>query len=125
MPLDVFEKADERLSFVSDPSDFGPKVPRIVLTSAAASGAERLTRVARSDDLHEATPRLAVEGTKVTPDRRLIQGRVFHPCHESGRSVAFPLNVTNSSQLFCKYDFKCDAQHSGTGAQVEVMEGGR
>lgn len=42
-------------------------------------------------------PWLAVEGSKVIPDKRVIQGRVVHPRHESGRSVGFPLDETNSS----------------------------
>ena len=31
-----------------------------------------------SDAIHEATPWLAVEGSKISPDRRIIKGFVLH-----------------------------------------------
>lgn len=47
--------------------------------------------------MNAAAPRSAVEGSKVAPDRRLTQGLVRHPSHESGRCVTFPLDETHSS----------------------------
>ena len=47
--------------------------------------------------MNEATPWAAIKGGNVVPDRSRIQGRIFHPCHESSRSVGFPLDVTNSA----------------------------
>lgn len=68
------------------------------------------------DDIHEAAPRSAVEGGNVVPDRRAIQGRVFHPCHERGRCVGFPLDVTHSS-ISWGGDMESEVKTSGSGAE--------
>lgn len=47
--------------------------------------------------MNAAAPWSAIEGFKIVPDRCLIQGRVGHPGHESGRCVSFPLDVTDSA----------------------------
>ena len=73
-----------RDSLVDDAGDMGPEVARIIGAPALACDRERLARIARSDDVHRAAPRAAVEVGNVVPDRRAIQGRVFHPRHESG-----------------------------------------
>jgi len=61
--------------------------------------AEGLTGIACSDEMKAAAPRAAVEGSKIVPDSRLTQGLVRHPCHESGRGMALPLDETYSSIL--------------------------
>jgi len=62
-----------------------------------ARDAERLARISADDNIHRSTPRAAVKGGNVVPQRRFIQGRVFHPRHEGGRSIGFPLDVTHSA----------------------------
>lgn len=47
--------------------------------------------------MNAATPWPAIEGFEVVPDRCRLQGLVFHPGHESGRSMGFPLDVTYSA----------------------------
>ena len=56
-----------------------------------------MARIARSDDIHRAAPRAAVEGGNVVPDNSLIQGRVFHPRHESGCGEGFPFDMAHST----------------------------
>jgi hypothetical protein len=96
MPFDVFAEHPFGADLVDDSGDVGPKVTRIRVAGALAGGAEGLTGIAGRDEMNAAAPRSAVEGSKIAPDRRRCQGLVFHPCHESGRRVAFPLNETNS-----------------------------
>ena len=74
-----------------------PEVARIVRAPALAGDAERLARIARRDEIHRTAPRPAVEAGKIVPDRRLIQGLVFHPRHEDGRGEGVPLDVTHST----------------------------
>lgn len=74
-----------------------PQPAGIAHAKPPAGIAFSLARVAASDDIHDATPAAAVEGGNVVPDRRRIQGRVFHPCHEGGRGEGFPFDVTHSS----------------------------
>ena len=97
--------------------DFAPVMvagvaPEIDVAELAPRDGKRLARIAAMDDIHQAAPRSAVEAGNVVPDRRAIQGRVFHPRHESGCGVAFPLDVTNSSI----------SGHSKVEAEVEPAE---
>lgn len=97
MPFDVFEEAPFGLHLPDDPPDVWPEVPGVFFPASLACKAERLTGITGSEDMNAVTPRAAVEGGNVRPDRSLIQGRVFHPRHESGRREGFPLDVTNSA----------------------------
>lgn len=94
---DIFEEDDRGIAFPDDAGNVRPEMAWIGLTEAAAGNRERLARVARSEDIHEAAPWSAVESCKVVPDRRRIQGFVFHPRHESGCCEGFPLDVTHSA----------------------------
>lgn len=68
------------------------------------------------EDIHEAAPWSAAEGGNVVPDRRAIQGRVFHPRHERGCRIGFPLDVTHSS-VFWDGDMESEVKTSGSGAE--------
>lgn len=94
---DVLEEHEGRLAFADDTGDMRPEVARVVRAPALARDGERLARIARSDDVHRAAPWAAVEGSNVVPDNSLIQGRVFHPRHESGCGVGFPFDMAHST----------------------------
>ena len=79
------------------PGDVRPEVARIVGAPAPSGDAKWLARIARTDEIHRAAPRAAVEAGKVVPDRRLIQGLVLHPRHEDGRGEGVPLDITHST----------------------------
>lgn len=97
MAFDVFGEDGGWPHFADDPFDLGPEVPGIVLAAPPSGKAERLARITGSEDMNAVAPRSAVEGSQIVPDRRAIHGLVFHPGHESGRSVGFPLDETHSS----------------------------
>lgn len=84
---------------------------------------EVLARSAASDAIHEATPRLAVEGAEVVPNRRAAQGRLFHPGHEAGRGVGFPLDVANSAGGSTGCSLEAEVEPSATGADRKNVEG--
>ncbi len=94
---DIFEEHEGRLDLADDPGDMGPEVARILGAEPSARHAEWLARIARSDDVHRAAPWTAVEGSNVVPDNSLIQGRVFHPRHESGCGEGFPFDMAHST----------------------------
>jgi hypothetical protein len=94
----VFEEDVCGLDLLDDPDEVRPEGAFVRITEARARVRVRLAGETRSDDIHEATPRLAVEGCDIVPDRSRHQGRVFHPRHEDGRSVGFPLDMTHSSE---------------------------
>ena len=94
---DILEEHEGRLDLTDDAGDMRPEVARVVRATALARDRERLARIARSDDVHRAAPRAAVEGGNIVPDNSLIQGRVFHPRHESGCGVGFPFDMAHST----------------------------
>ncbi len=94
---DIFEEDEGRFDFTDDAGDMRPEVARICRPLAFACDAKWLTRIARCNDVHRAAPRAAVEGSNIVPDNSLIQGRVFHPRHESGCGEGFPFDMAHSS----------------------------
>ena len=100
---------------------WGPEVPRVLRAPALARDGERLARIARSDDVHRAAPRAAVEGGNIVPDRRRIQGRVFHPRHEDGRGVGVPLDVTHSTISWAR-EMQPEVEPAGAGAEREAEQ---
>lgn len=71
MAGDVFEEQPSGCGLGSDAGDMGPEVAGVSLGEFAAGGRERLAGIARSEEIHRATPMAAVEGGKVVPDRRV------------------------------------------------------
>ena len=118
---DILEEHEGRFDLADDAGDMRPEVPRIVCTPALARDGERLARIARSDDVHRAAPRAAVEGSNVVPDNSLIQGRVFHPRHESGCGVGFPFDMAHSS-ISGQGDGEPEVDSTGAGAEREAEE---
>ena len=94
---DVFKEDEGRLDLADDAGDMRPEVARVVRAPALARDGERLARIARSDDVHRAAPWAAIEAGNIVPDRRVIQGRVFHPRHESGCGEGFPFDMAHST----------------------------
>jgi hypothetical protein len=118
---DIFEKDEGRFDLADDAGDVWPEVAWIVRALALARDGERLARIARSDDVHRAAPRVAVEGSNVVPDRRVIQGRVFHPRHESGCGVGLPFDMAHSS-ISGQSEGEPEVDATGAGAEREAEE---
>lgn len=94
---DVLEEAQSGLDFVNERGDPGPQVSLVCGALAGAGHRKGLAGVSPNDAIHSATPRSAVEGFEIVPHRSPIQCLVFHPRHESGRSVGFALDVHHSA----------------------------
>ena len=98
MSSDVFENNNPWSNFSDDSGDIGPEVSGVGFALSVPCLGEGLAWVPGMEDIHSATPRLAIEGLEIVPYRSRIQRLVFHPRHEQGRSVGFPLDVANSSR---------------------------
>jgi len=94
---DVFREHVQRLGVANDPFNVRPQVASVVDARAVAGGAEWLARVARCDDIHDATPWDSVERGNVRPDRRRIQGAVAHARNQDRGGVGFPFHETDRS----------------------------
>ncbi len=97
MSVDVLAEDERGFDFSNESGKFRPEVARITRSETLPCCAEWLARVAARYEIHNATPWPAIEGLEIVPDRRPIQGLVFHPRHESGRCEGFPLNVSHGS----------------------------
>jgi len=114
VPAHVFEEDEGRSALVNDASDLGPEVPWIGLGSALSGAAERLARVARSDEIHDSAPRSAVEGSEIVEDRSAIQGLLAHPRHEDARREGVALDVTNGPASSGQSHAEFEPADSGT-----------
>ena len=118
---DILEEDEGRLDLADDPGDMRPEVPRVVRAPALSRDRERLARIARSDDVQRAAPWAAVEGSNVVPDNSMIQGRVFHPRHESGCGEGFPFDMAHSS-ISGQGDGEAEVDATGARAEREAEE---
>jgi len=120
----VFEEDPFGADFADDARDVRPEVARVFRAAAPSRRGEGLAGIAGSEDMNAAAPRAAVEGLNIVPDRRAIHGFVFHTRDESGRSVGFPLDETNSAVSgFC--DMDAELQAAISGAEGNPVERGR
>lgn len=118
---DILKEDEGGVDLSNDAGDARPEMAWVVDTPALARDGERLARIARSDDVHCAAPRAAVEGSNIVPDRRVIQGRVFHPRHESGCGEGFPFDMAHSS-ISGQGDGEPEVDATGAGAEREAEE---
>ena len=87
-----------------------------------AGDAERLARETGSDAIHDSTPRAAVEGGKIRPHRRLIQGAFFHAARQYLAAVGFPLQVADDSRRW-KREPQSEVETSDARTQGKDVEG--
>ena len=116
-PWDVLQDEVARSHFSDNPTDVGPDPSLVVSTELLTGHAERLAREARSDDVNASTPRCAVKGADIVPDRSVIQPRLRHPRHENGRRVAIPFNVSHGEGIDSG-DAEGELESAVSGAEV-------
>lgn len=99
----------------NDSDDIGPN-PAVVSLSLTLSGkAERLAGETCSEAIHDATPRSAVEGSEIIPDRRVIQLTAFHTCDQDRGVIGFPFRVADDGGAgHGKLDSEFEAADPGT-----------
>jgi hypothetical protein len=103
VPCNVLEKHECGLSLANDAIDIGPKVSRIVRSKSLTGVAEWLARVAANDAIHASAPRLAVEGFKIRPQRRVIQATFLHRLDQTFDLECFDLHITDCSSIrYCQ-----------------------
>jgi hypothetical protein len=101
--------------FAKHASDVVPEPPLVADPLALSSRTEGLAGESGRDKIHLSAPRAAIKGCEIVPDRRWIQGLLFHAGHESGRSIGFPLNVTHSSIPFSEGELDSEFESADPG----------
>jgi hypothetical protein len=97
--LHVLEKHDSGLALADDPGDLGPDGALVSVSTSLSGEAVGLAREASSDEIHDATPQLAVEGSEIRPDRRMIQSTRFALRDQDVDAESFPLHVTDRAKV--------------------------
>jgi hypothetical protein len=114
---DVLHEQVSGSHLASDAPDLVPE-PALVGGAAALAGEGLgLAGVASRDEIHSATPRSAVEGLQVVPDRSVSQ---LAPCHtgdEDGSRVGLPLDKPHRTHTGASHD------HSGVESSEPGAEG--
>jgi len=104
-----------------DSCDCGPQVAFVISSSLLAGGGPGLAGRGASDEIHSATPRFWVEGEDVRPDRRLIEGSVFHACRKDRGDADFPFHHAHRSSR--EDTSQSEVQSSDARTDAEEVDG--
>jgi hypothetical protein len=96
----VLEEAPFGADLSDEPEGVGPEVPVVVLAPALASGREGLTGNPANDASHASTEASGVESAKVGPNRRAIQGAVFHARRQDCGRRELSLHVQDAARAW-------------------------
>lgn len=121
---DVLPEEKRGLALVGNADLLEEEAAALTVEPGLLSGdREVLARCAASDAIHDATPRAAIEGGEVVPDRSLTQGLLLHPGHEAGRGEGFPLDVHHTSTRSSGCEVNSEVEPSATAADRKNVEG--
>jgi hypothetical protein len=115
---DVLHEDEVGSHLANDADVLAPETRARALDDAGplARGADVLAGEASNDEIHAATPRAAVEGAHVRPDRRVIQDPPLHArCQDRG-CVGFPLHVADRASDSSAAESKVDPADAGEEA---------
>lgn len=123
---DVLEADEPGLETLDKSGDVGPEMSLIFVGALLPGHREGTARITASDDIHDATPRLRIEGAEITPDRCLVQRPFFHTPDQYAGCIGFPLQVTDrANAMACPSDslVQSELETSDAGADGEGLEG--
>jgi hypothetical protein len=113
---DVLKKDVSRLHFTDDPGNVVPDESLVVHSSPLAGEADGLAWESRSDEIHRSTPRPAVEGANVVPDRSVIQAAVLDSRRDDSCGELAPFDVADGADIGGKAQSEVESAHAGAQA---------
>lgn len=119
---DVLEEAEVGVDFPDEPDKMGPEVPGIFLAELASGTTEGLAWEAPNDRLNDSTPRLAIEGSQIRPNRRLVKESLFHARSQNFAGIGFVLHVAYDSSSRERHS-EAEIESAGSGAQGQSVDG--
>lgn len=122
IPRDVLAEQTIRPALGDDAQDLVDEKAIVVGAAALSGDGVRLAGISRSDAMNEATPWSSVEGGKVRPDRRLIQGAVRHARDKVRGGIGFPLHVSDAARSGLG-DADAELEPADAGAEAEHVDG--
>jgi len=116
----VLEEAPIWLTLSDDSGDGRPEVAGVCGSEAFAGDTERLAGVSANDASHLSTPRAAVEGVQISPDRRVIQGTVRNTRCQDFAGSDFVFQVANCASA---WQSQSDSKVESPGSTTEAEDG--
>ena len=114
-PPDVLEEHERGLALSEHPQNMRPKVTGVVGGESSTSDGEGLAREARSDEIHDSTPRSTVEGEEVTVDRSGVKDPVTHSFDQTRCEIGFPFHPADGAGGGdCELDAEVEPSNPGT-----------
>jgi hypothetical protein len=115
---DVLDEDVARRHFRDDAREVSPEPAALPVkdSAALASVGDILAGETSRDEIHPATPRSAIEGGDIAPDRRWSQLAFRHARSQARGRIGFPLHVTyrlNARSL------QTEGEAAGTGKQFD------
>jgi hypothetical protein len=96
MVRNVFKEEDGRFNFFNDAQNVGPQVARVIFRLLFSGTAKWLAWISSSKDVYFATPRIAIEGSKVGPHRSFMKEPFLHSFNKTRGWISFPFHPTDS-----------------------------
>jgi hypothetical protein len=119
---DVLEEECPGAGLDEDPPRVRPEVALVVFAEPLAGEAVRLARDAANDEIHDAAPSSAVEGSGIAPDRARSQETLLHRRNQMGDGEGFPLHHADcASSWNCQLD--AEVEPAASGAEGEDVDG--
>ena len=85
--------------------------------------APRLTREAARDDIHDSTPRAAVEGSEICPNRCIIHGFLRRHARSQDRTgIGFVLNAADDASI-SERQIDAEIESPASGADGQNVDG--
>lgn len=122
MAGDVLKEDMLGLTLSNDAGDVRPQVARVCSAKPLAGDGEGLARVARSEPIHDSTPRAAVEGSQIAPHRERSHEALRHRVRQDRHGEGFPLNAADDASAW-KNELDGSVKAAASGAEGQDVEG--
>jgi hypothetical protein len=119
---DVFKEAEVGTAFFHDSDEMRPQIAGVCLAKSLASDGDRLAWESANDSMNLSTPRAAVEGCEIRPNRRVIQGFLFHARSQDFAGEAFVLNAADCSSSWHR-QAEPEIESPGSGTEAKNVDG--
>ncbi len=119
---DVLKEEVFRSYLPKNAACFRPEVARVRFELPLACDTGGLTRHARNDAIHDPTPRPAVEGSQVGPNRAVVQGAFAHARRQDRHGKRLPLDHAHDARARCR-DSQSEVQPADSGTEGQHIEG--
>ncbi len=120
---DVLDEDEPRAGLDDDTTRIRPEVALVLFAEPLSCEAMRLARDSANEAIHQATPRTAVEGGDIAPNRSLTQETLLHRCDQVADGECFPLHEHDAASAWhCQLDAEIESSASGAKADdVEIV----